>query len=63
MGGGGRGGNTHPKTSFMAPTGVIEQPIVIGAANNEVRKPALVACFRRWLTAADVRLRWQDASG
>ena len=43
---------------------VIEQPIVSGAANNEVRKPAgPVAYSCGWLTAADVRLRWQDTSG
>ena len=40
-----------------APMRVIEQPIVIGAANNEVRKPGPVAYSCGWLAAAAVRLR------
>ena len=56
-------GNTPPSTSSTAPMRVIEQPIVSGAANNEVRKPGPVAYSCGWLTAADVRLRWQDTSG
>ena len=37
-------GNTPQSTSSTAPMRVIEQPIVIGAANNEVRKSGPVAC-------------------
>ena len=50
-------GNTPPSTSSTAPMRVIKQPIVIGAASNEVRKPGPVAYSCGWLAAAAVRLR------
>ena len=39
--------------SSTAPMRAIEQPIVIGAENNEVRKPGPVTYPGGWLAAAD----------